>query len=115
MKTRKLLAFMLAIVMMISQIAIPVSAENTSYRVVLHLCLNGGSYDGSTADKEFQPYAFSEVTLMDPTRDGYTFLGWQRVSEDGRLYSDVFTGKYSVTEKPKQVLCARWEEETITN
>ena len=138
MKAKKLFAFMLAIVVIISQIAIPVNAENTQdtvdgYYVHLFLLLDGGTYNGSNGDAiyngmpgtmyngmlakyirvKYIPSSVSQsITVADPIRDGYTFLGWAEVYDflgEGSLFKSTLT----LTEKPERVFIAKWEENPV--
>lgn len=74
--------------------------------MVLAINTNGGT---TTQDTGVIINQFSIFTLVNPTRNGYTFAGWEVVSGDGTVTGNLFQSKEENTE-----VKAKWNPETYT-
>ncbi|MBQ7645668.1 MAG: InlB B-repeat-containing protein, partial [Clostridia bacterium] len=81
----------------------------TNYTVTYDL--NGGKYNSSTTNPT-QTYAWSDtVTLLTPTRDGYTFAGWKM---GGTAITSSNNTKLSSTAGDSVTLTAQWDPISYT-
>lgn len=91
-------------------ISITVAKESVTY--TLSYDANGGSGAPSkqTATSTASSYTFT-VSYTEPTRSGYTFLGW---STSSSASSPSYYGGDSITSYGSRILYAVWEQETST-
>ena len=64
---------------------------------------NGGTWNGKTTDQTFTLYYGETMTVADPTRVDYDFMGWE-ISGSGSISGTTFTQGAGDT-----VLTAKWE------
>lgn len=65
---------------------------------------NGGTWNGSTGEQNFELLYTEEKDIPTPTRTGYTFIEWQIVGNESIIVDDKFTmGTENTT------ITARWE------
>lgn len=77
---------------------------------ILTIDPNGGVYDQSMSVTQKTEMCLDTYTVLTPTREGYTFLGWERTG--GGIYNES-TGVYTF-QKVNETFTAKWDEDIYT-
>ena len=104
---------------MFTDISVPISVEKNTFRVVFDA--NGGKGVPEPYDVEIEEnnsgYKYAYITLPPvPTREGFTFIGWQEVEDNGnyRFVKDGFypDSKYRYIDGDTEFV-AIWQDNSI--
>lgn len=82
----------------------------------LYVNPNGGTWNGSTSTQSFTCNYNTPLTIPVPTRTGYTFTGWSRDNEYGKMSSltSAATYTFGATNNAKETITAQWKPNKAT-